>query len=139
MSPSRRSFCAAIAVPSVAVSLAGCSSNDVHVPSDQPGQPDIQLKNCRSESVTVQVTVTYVETGETVYDDSHSVPGDYCSDMGPSYYLEEVWTDPGEYRIRAEASGVGSDEATVELSKSAVEDDSATRSVRIDSGVTVIT
>lgn len=80
------------------------------------------------------MTVTYVKTGETVLDATHTVPADYCSDMGPSYYIEEVWVDPGEYRIRAEVDRMNPVEQIVTLSETAVKEDTGTRSIIIDDG-----
>lgn len=125
-----------MALLSVSVPLAGCS---VEPSSDgDGGQPDIVIKNCHSESETLQVTVTRVETDETVHDESHTVPGDYCSDMGPSYEIGSVWTEPGEYLIGAEGAGLESTEATVSLSEHAVTNDTATREIHVDDGAITI-
>lgn len=129
----RRAILRRAALASVLVPLAGCST-ELYSSEDGTGQPDIVLKNCHSEPKTVQVTVTHVETGETVYDETHTVPEDYCSDVGPSYELETVWTDPGEYVIRAEAEEMEPAEATVLLSEHAVTNDTATREIHIDDG-----
>lgn len=129
---SRRRFLC-VASLGMAAALAGCTS-DVYVPEDLPGGPDLALKNCHAEAVDVHVIVTFVESGETVHDATHTIPGDFCSDVGPSYYVEEVWVDPGEYRIRAEVPGMGAAEATTTLSEVDVREDTGTRSIHVDDG-----
>ena len=130
--PTRRRFLRAAAVVCVPL-LSGCAS-DVHWPEDVPGQPDLVLKNCHSEAVELRVSVRHVETDETVHDESHSVPGDFCSDMGPSYHIEQVWTSPGEYAVRAAGDGVESAEGTVTLSELEVDEDTGTRSIHVSHG-----
>ncbi|MFC7080509.1 hypothetical protein ACFQJ6_10660 [Halorussus caseinilyticus] len=132
--PPRRRVLRAAFVGFASVTLAGCTTDDIDSPEDRPGRPDIQLKNCYADSKEVRVVVTYLETGESVYDETHVVPGDFCSDAGPSYNLEAVWTEPGAYRVRVEVPGIGASEATVDLSEQAVGDDTATRSVYVDDG-----
>ncbi|MDB2269274.1 hypothetical protein PM035_16630 [Halorubrum ezzemoulense] len=35
------------------------------------------------------------------------MPDGYCSDMGSSYSIYEVWDGAGQYRVRAEAPATG--------------------------------
>lgn len=117
--------CGAAAVGAV----AGCVSRD-----PDSDQPDLVLKNCTGDPVTLSVSVTG-PSGETVHDEDHEVSGDACSDIGPSQEVDGVWTDPGEYRIEADADGFDAVGSTVDASQSAIEGETFTRTIRLDDGV----
>lgn len=113
--------------------VAGCTV-ETRAPAGNSQQPDLVLKNCHSESKAIQITVTYVANDEIVHDETHTVPENYCSDMGPGKNISDVWTQPGEYRIDAEVQGMAPVEETVTLSEGEVKNDTGTRVISVDDG-----
>lgn len=118
--------------------LSGCTS-DIHVPEKRPGEPDIGIKNCRSEGITIRVTVTDAATEETVHDQTHTVPPNYCGEEGPSYYVEEVWTEPGKYAIRVSGERLTPVEKTTTASEREIETDTETCWIRVDETIAITT
>jgi hypothetical protein len=94
--------------------LAGCSGADATYPDDPSGPRHLTLKNCTASEagVDVALTVRPLASDTVVHDATHTVPDGYCSDMGDSYSIYEVWDGAGEYRVRAAAPATG---ATVDL------------------------
>ncbi len=134
--PSRRGLLGALGGVAVGAALAGCIG--AATPEEHPDAPDLMLRNCTDQSHTVALAVTDTDSGETVHDQSHDVPGGYCGDEGPSRNVEEVWTDPGEYRISATVEDASDAEGTVTLSESDIDGKTGTRTVRIDEDGTTI-
>lgn len=128
----RRILCGSLAFTSI--TLAGCSAEDGTDSKDESGQPDVQLKNCYSESKDIRVIVTNLDTDNRVHHGTHTVPGGFCSDAGPSYDLEAVWTSAGKYRIEASVAGLDTTSVTVTLTENAVREDTATRTISVDDG-----
>ena len=102
------------------VVLAGCSGAPTQYPEDASGPTHIELKNCvGDQDVTVQLTVTYVDTDELVHDVDHRVAEGFCSDMGQGLSVHEVWTDAGQYRVQATIlNGTGSFNRTFQVTPS---------------------
>ncbi|WP_139171058.1 hypothetical protein [Halorientalis regularis] len=100
--------------------LAGCSGAPTQYPEDASGPTHIELKNCFGDrDVTVQLTVTYVDTDEIVHDVDHRVAEGFCSDMGQELNVHEVWTDAGQYRVQATiVNGTGSFNRTFQVTPS---------------------
>lgn len=88
--------------------LAGCSS-DVSYPDDSSGPVHLTLKNCTAteEAVDVVLTVRSVASETVVHQATHTVPDGYCSDLGSSYSIHEVWDGAGRYRVRAKVPTTG--------------------------------
>lgn len=125
------------ATVTVAAPLAGCADTG---PADagSDGTPDLLLRNCLQDAKDVEVTVTRVETGETVHEGTHSTPTDSCSDVGGPVEVDSVFERPGDYEIRATTSRLEPATATVTLTEAAVDDDSDTREILLDEdGITV--
>ena len=105
---------------------AGCT-----IEYEDTGQPDIRLKNCDEQSKQVHLNVRYEKTGAAVHDKEHTVPTDYCSDIGPSYDIEDVWKRGGQYTIKTKVSGFDPVSQTVTIEDWAIEDDTETRTIHI--------
>lgn len=102
------------------VVLAGCSGAPTQYPEAASGPTHIELKNCFGDrDITVQLTVTYVDTDEIVHDVDHRVAEGFCSDMGQELNVHEVWTDAGQYRVQATiVNGTGSFNRTFQVTPS---------------------
>jgi hypothetical protein len=89
--------------------LAGCSSEASTYPDEPSGPLHLTLKNCTAseEGVDVVLTVRSLASETVVHDATHTVPDGYCSDMGSSYSIYEVWDGAGQYRVHAEAPATG--------------------------------
>ena len=105
---------------------AGCT-----IEYEDPEQLDVRIKNCDEQSKQVHVNVKYEKTGARVHDKEHTVPTDYCSDIGPSYDIEDVWKRGGQYTIKAKVSGFDPVSKTVTLEDWEIEDDSETHTIHI--------
>ena len=126
VSQSRRSLLRALAPFSV-LTVGGC----VDVGYESP-TTDLTLQNCTDAAIDVTVTVTRVESGNIVHDESHSVPEDYCSDVGDEVAVESVFDDAGDYLARADVAERDPVETTVSITETEAEDDTDVRRIRID-------
>lgn len=108
--------------------LAGCSTTDSTYPDDPSGPVHLELKNCTAseEDVDVDLTVRSLASETVVHEATHTVPDGYCSDMGSSYSVYEVWDGAGQYRVGAEAPATGASiDLPVELTAVGGEDEMA--------------
>lgn len=92
----RRSVLGTVATGSVGLT-AGCSAS--------VGTTDLTIRNCLTDTRRVEVAITATADGSTVYDDTHNVPGETCSDAREApVAVEDIITEAGTYRIRADAA-----------------------------------
>ena len=109
----RRSVLGRIAVGAVGL-VAGCSVS--------VGTMDLTIRNCLEETRRVSVSITAVADDTTVYDNQHDVPGDSCVDIKEApVAVEDIITEAGTYRVRADGPEFDSVEETKELGSAAVE------------------
>lgn len=122
--PTRRRLVRLLAAGGLAAT-AGCSVS--------VGTTDLTIRNCLADTHRVSVTITRLADDTRLYDETHDVPGDSCSDVSPPPVEEgDVIGEAGEYRIRADADGMDSVTETREFSEPIVENNDDSINVYVE-------